>query len=104
MSTQLRPDEALSPREVVRLAARSGLRAIAITDHDSVAGIAEASEEGGAVGIEVIPGLELSARCHAATLHILGYYVRVDNPYFPKMPGRASPGTSGDGECDACGT
>lgn len=74
-------DGALSPREVVRLAVEQRLGAIAITDHDTVAGIPEALEEAQSCGLEVIPGVELSAICTSGILHILGYYVRFENPY-----------------------
>jgi 3',5'-nucleoside bisphosphate phosphatase len=75
-------DGALSPCEVVRLAVNQGLRAIAITDHDTVAGIPEALEEAQACGLEIVPGVELSAECKSGILHILGYYVRFEDPYF----------------------
>ncbi|MBM3302861.1 MAG: PHP domain-containing protein, partial [Deltaproteobacteria bacterium] len=53
-------DGTVSPREVVRMASAKGIRAIAITDHDTVAGVAQAQEEGKAAGVEVIPGVEMS--------------------------------------------
>ncbi|MDC0335997.1 PHP domain-containing protein [Pseudodesulfovibrio sp.] len=53
-------DGTLSPTELVRLAKESGLDAIALTDHDTFAGVAEAMEAGKESGIEVIPGCELS--------------------------------------------
>jgi predicted metal-dependent phosphoesterase TrpH len=75
-------DGALSPREVVRLAIKHGLKAIAITDHDSVTGIPDALDEAQSSGLEVIPGVELSAVCKCGTLHILGYYVQYENTLF----------------------
>ena len=53
-------DGTLSPTEVVRLAFSSGLSAIALTDHDTTGGIPEALSAAEAVGIEVVPGIELS--------------------------------------------
>jgi predicted metal-dependent phosphoesterase TrpH len=65
----------LSPREVVRISSERGLRAIAVTDHDSVAGVKEAIEEGERCGIEVVSGVELSVSDGMSDVHILGYFV-----------------------------
>jgi predicted metal-dependent phosphoesterase TrpH len=67
-------DGTLPPAQVVRLAKESGLSAIALTDHDTVAGIAEASTEAKKIGIDFLPGIEISAEYpHPGTLHILGF-------------------------------
>ena len=71
-------DGSFSPSEVVHLASALGLSAIAITDHDTVAGYPEAAEAASASGIEVIPGIEISTRYRSA-VHILGYYVNQNN-------------------------
>ena len=68
-------DGSCRPAEVVRLAKKTGLAAIAITDHDTLDGIDEAIEAGKAIGVEVIPGIELSANFRKGTIHILGYYL-----------------------------
>jgi predicted metal-dependent phosphoesterase TrpH len=65
-----------TPAELVELAAEKGLRAIAITDHDSVEGVDEALVAGDRLGVEVIPAVELSVeflRYH--DVHLLGYYI-----------------------------
>jgi predicted metal-dependent phosphoesterase TrpH len=67
-----------SPGEVVRQAKQLGLKAIAITDHDTTKGISEAIEAGKRYGIEVVPGIELSATYQGHSVHILGYF-RADN-------------------------
>ena len=54
-------DGTCTPTEVVGLAARAGLKAIALTDHDTTAGIPEALLAGAACGVEVIPGIEVSS-------------------------------------------
>jgi predicted metal-dependent phosphoesterase TrpH len=67
-------DGALTPEQLVHKARDAGLTAIAITDHDNVGAYAEASVIGNAVGVEVIPGLELSASLGEKDLHILAYF------------------------------
>ncbi len=64
-----------TPRQVVALAKSLGLRAIAVTDHDSVAGAAEAVTAGAALGVEVIPGIEISADYRGRSAHILGLFI-----------------------------
>ena len=69
-------DGTLAPREVVRLAKQSNLTALALTDHDTVAGCAEAREEAAALGVDFLCGIEISAEYPApGTMHILGYGV-----------------------------
>jgi len=62
------------PADAVELAARQGLTAIAVTDHDTVLGYNEARAAGERLGIEVIPGIEISTKYDRAA-HILGYYI-----------------------------
>jgi predicted metal-dependent phosphoesterase TrpH len=68
-------DGTMSPAELVRYAQKKGLRAIAITDHDTIEGLPEGIQEGNKVGLEVIPGVELSADAATGTMHLLGYYI-----------------------------
>ena len=68
-------DGALTPRELVRLAARHGVRVLAVTDHDSTEGLAEAIDEAAHHGIEIVPGLEINTDVPGAEIHVLGYYV-----------------------------
>jgi predicted metal-dependent phosphoesterase TrpH len=67
-------DGILAPTELVRLAASVPLDVIAITDHDSTEGVAEALAAGEKYGVEVIPGVELSCDVPSGELHMLGYY------------------------------
>lgn len=69
-------DGELSPRELVRAAARAGLAAVALTDHDTLDGLEEALEAGREEGIEVVPGCELSVTDASRELHLLGLWVR----------------------------
>ena len=71
-------DSTASPAEAVRLAKEAGLSAIAITDHDTVSGYAEAAEAGKALGVEVVPGIEITTK-YGRAVHILGYYIDPDS-------------------------
>ncbi len=68
-------DGALSPRELVQLAARHGVRVLAVTDHDSTEGLPEAMEEAGRQGLEIVPGLEINCDVPGSEIHVLGYCV-----------------------------
>lgn len=68
-----------SPAENVRLAKEKGLTGLAITDHDTVAGLQEAIEEGEKQGIIVIPGVEISTRAGGKDIHVLGYFLNFKN-------------------------
>ncbi|HSV75199.1 MAG TPA: PHP domain-containing protein [Chthonomonadales bacterium] len=73
-------DGSLTPAEVVALAARTGLRAIAITDHDTVAGLDEALAAGPEHGVKVVPGVELTPAYPHGKLHLLGYGIDHRHP------------------------
>lgn len=68
-------DGTLTPTELVRYAAKQRLRAFSLTDHDGVDGLDEAIAEGERLGVEVIPGIELSAEHSTGTMHVLGFFV-----------------------------
>ncbi len=76
-------DGSMTPSEVVRAARAAGLSAIALSDHDTVAGIKEAMTEGERTGVEVIPAIELSAQSETET-HILGYFIDPENETLKK--------------------
>ena len=67
-------DGSLMPAEVVDLAHQAGVTALAITDHDIVDGIPHALNAATPLGIEIIPGVELSSRLDGQELHVLGYF------------------------------
>jgi 3',5'-nucleoside bisphosphate phosphatase len=69
-----------TPESVVGKAARAGLSAICITDHDSVSGVEAAISEGKRQGIEVLAGIELTAEQDGSELHMLGYLIDHRDP------------------------
>lgn len=70
------------PSENVRLAKAKGLTGLAITDHDTVAGIGEALLAGKELGVDVVPGIEISTRAAGKDIHVLGYYMNFDDDRF----------------------
>ncbi|MHB9154220.1 MAG: PHP domain-containing protein, partial [Endomicrobiales bacterium] len=78
-------DGAFDPREAVRYAHKKDLAAISITDHDMIDGIPPAIDEGEKLGVEVIPGVELSTELslpEKSEMHILGYFINWKNKQF----------------------
>jgi len=73
-------DGSLPPSEVLKLASKAGVTALAITDHDITSGIPEAIATGQELGIEVIPGVEISSFDGRGELHILGYCLDWQDP------------------------
>lgn len=70
------------PGDVVRAAAAAGLDVVALTDHDTAAGWAEADAAGREVGITVVPGIEMSCRSRGASVHVLAYLVDPESEAF----------------------
>jgi predicted metal-dependent phosphoesterase TrpH len=68
-------DGGFSPSEVVEHAKRIGLKVISLTDHDTVDGIEKAIKKAEELGIEFIPGIELTAINDGREVHILGYFI-----------------------------
>jgi predicted metal-dependent phosphoesterase TrpH len=75
-----RSDGSLAPGEVVRAAVLAGLDALAITDHDTLAAIAPARAEADRLGVELIPGVELSCTHDGQGVHLLGHFIDPDDP------------------------
>jgi 3',5'-nucleoside bisphosphate phosphatase len=80
-------DGTKSPTELVQLAAAEGLVGLAVTDHDTVDGVAEAMAEGDRLGVEVIPGVEISLEYKGPKvggrrgwMHLLVYHLPLDGP------------------------
>ena len=73
-------DGVRTPSEIVNYARTKRLQAIAITDHDTIEGVEEALSEGKRIGLEVIPGIEISAEYLHGTMHLLGYFLDIHHP------------------------
>jgi len=75
-------DGSLTPEAVVALAKERGLAALALTDHDTIDGLDAALAAGARLEIEVIPGIEISARYPGGggSMHILGYFIHPRHP------------------------
>lgn len=85
-------DGTLSPADLVRRAAGRGLRCIALTDHDTVEGIAELHDQGRKNNIRVLSGLEVSATHRQYSLHILGYGIDHTNKELQRFLGQLQRG------------
>jgi predicted metal-dependent phosphoesterase TrpH len=70
----LASDGDLTPTALVGLAHAAGVHTLAVTDHDTMAGVPEAVEAGRRLGVTVVPGVELSVRVPTGSLHLLGYF------------------------------
>jgi 3',5'-nucleoside bisphosphate phosphatase len=67
-------DGTLTPPELVAAALKAGVKALAITDHDTIAGWDEAFAAAADAPLEIVPGLELSTVYNNRSMHILGFY------------------------------
>ncbi|WP_180270662.1 PHP domain-containing protein [Sporanaerobium hydrogeniformans] len=74
-------DGTLTPTELAIYAKEKGLSAIALTDHDTIDGIAECQQKGEELGLEVIPGIEFAAEYQNREIHILGYFIDPKNVF-----------------------
>ena len=70
------------PAEVMRLAAEAGVQVAALSDHDTVAGIAEAERAARTFGIRLVPAVELSVQYQGQDIHVLGYFI---DPHHPRL-------------------
>jgi predicted metal-dependent phosphoesterase TrpH len=76
-------DGTLTPRQLVQEAVRHGVRVLAITDHDSTDGLAEALAEGARIpSLTIVPGLEINCDVEGAEIHVLGYCPDYETTWF----------------------
>ena len=73
-------DGSLTPTEVMKAAKEAGLKAVALTDHDTIDGLQEALQAAKDLDIECIPGIELSALYKDLEVHIVGLFLDLENP------------------------
>ena len=73
-------DGSLTPAQLVRAAKHQGVAALAVTDHDTTAGLPDAMAEGERLGVAIIPGIEISCLYGKTELHILGYFINPEHP------------------------
>lgn len=84
-------DGTLTPNELVLAAVKAGVRALAITDHDTLSGWDEAITAAKPYNLEIVPGVELSTVHNSRSLHILGFYPDADRlitPLSERLEGR----------------
>lgn len=72
-------DGTYSPAQIVELGRRAGLAALAVTDHDTTAGIAAALEAARETRLEVIPGVEITTEFRGRELHLLAYFIALSD-------------------------
>lgn len=77
-------DGSMSPVELVEFAKKKGLTALSITDHDTIDGTSQAQQAGIQMGLEIVPGVEISVNYKEYTVHLLGYYFQPFNNDFNK--------------------
>jgi len=83
-------DGSLTPGELVERAAAAGVRVLALTDHDTLAGVAEAHAAAERIGIRLVPGVELSACWRHQSIHVLGLWIDPDSAALrPALEGQA---------------
>lgn len=78
-------DGLLSPAAVMAEAHRRGVRVVALTDHDTMDGVAEARKAAAELGLTLIAGIELNTDSPAGEVHVLGYYVDEDDAGFQQL-------------------
>ncbi|MBC7298250.1 MAG: PHP domain-containing protein [Demequina sp.] len=78
-------DGTQSPSDVIRAADVAGLDVVALTDHDSMAGLEDAAETAAAIGINFVPGIEVSCTHHGISVHLLAYWPDPSHPDIVSM-------------------
>jgi predicted metal-dependent phosphoesterase TrpH len=68
-------DGALSPAQLVERAAAAGVDVLALTDHDTIAGLSDAQRQAERLGLKMVPGVEISASWRAQSIHVLGLWI-----------------------------
>jgi predicted metal-dependent phosphoesterase TrpH len=83
-------DGALTPTQLVERAVAAGVDVLALTDHDTVAGLTEAQREADRHGLTMVPGVEISASWRAQSIHVLGLWIDpASDPFKLQLRGQA---------------
>ncbi|WP_373482652.1 PHP domain-containing protein [Acetobacterium sp.] len=83
--TRASGDGELTGEEIIRLAVKENVATLAITDHDSIAEVKNAMSWGAQLGVEVIPGTEVFCRNKDKLVHMLAYYIELDDSAVSKI-------------------
>ena len=78
-------DGTYTPCGLVELASKRNIRAFALTDHDNISGLEEAKKAADKVGIELIPGMEVTMNFHGRKIHVIALGFAVDSPDFQEL-------------------
>ena len=79
-------DGTLAPRDARAQAARHGVRVLAVTDHDSTEGLAEAMAEAPRIRpLTIVPGIEINCDVEGAEIHVLGYFLDYEAEWFQEF-------------------
>jgi len=81
-------DGSLPPAAIVHTAVEAGLQAVALTDHDTLAGLPEFMEAGRTAPLETVPGIEIACRWYTINLHIVGLYVQSRSAVLERLAAR----------------
>ena len=75
-------DGTFSPKEIIEIAVKNNMKAIAITDHDNIDGLKEANFYANLNNLEFINGIEFSCSSEGNEIHILGYFLNLEDKIF----------------------
>jgi predicted metal-dependent phosphoesterase TrpH len=78
-------DGSLTPTELIERAAGAGVEVLALTDHDTVAGLPDAQRAAAAQGLRLVPGVEISASWRAQAIHVLGLWIDPASPELRRL-------------------
>jgi 3',5'-nucleoside bisphosphate phosphatase len=78
-------DGSISPEELVAMAVENGVKVIAITDHDNTLSYEAATEAAKGHDLELIPGIEINTHYEGHEVHVLGYYIDMNNEYLQEV-------------------
>ncbi|SVE35891.1 uncharacterized protein METZ01_LOCUS488745, partial [marine metagenome] len=73
-------DGLLKPEEVVDRAHKAGIRNFSVTDHDTMAGVSTAAAAASKLGLDFLPGVEVTAVIDGRDVHVLGYFLEISPP------------------------